>query len=104
MRAAAGHAAAMAKDGFFDHRGPDGAGLSDRLVAEGYGFRLAAENLSAGIADPAAVVRGWMASAGHRRNLLEPAASEAGIAQAAAPPGGRFSIYWALVVASPAAR
>lgn len=63
------------------HRSSDGSELAQRLRDAGYGFRAAAENLAAGVADPAKVVSLWMASEGHRRNILTGDFREAGMAQ-----------------------
>jgi len=105
VRAAREHAARMVARDFFDHQDPGGPSLGERLVGVGYGFAFAAENLSAGTAAAAAVVQSWMLSEGHRRNLLEPLAVEAGIAYLAAAGEGarsRYRHYWVLVVAAPA--
>jgi uncharacterized protein YkwD len=97
------HSAAMADRGFFDHRGLDGKRIGERLTDAGYGFLFAGENLSAGIGNPEAVVRQWMLSDGHRRNLLEPRVREAGIGFIAAP-RGPYRYYWTLILAEPAKR
>ncbi len=41
------------------------------------------------------VVQAWMNSPGHRRNLLHPDASLAGIAAASRPDGGLFVVFHA---------
>jgi hypothetical protein len=70
------HSADMLRRNFFDHTNPDGAGPGDRmasahrqLIGEG------GENVWAGSGYPAAtvaaqIVADWMASAGHRANIL----------------------------------
>ncbi|MEI7031076.1 CAP domain-containing protein [Streptomyces pratensis] len=59
----------MAARGFFAHTDPDGDTPWDR--AEQAGVRgLAAENIARGQADAQAVVAAWMASEGHRANIL----------------------------------
>ncbi|MFR9727730.1 CAP domain-containing protein [Saccharopolyspora sp. MS10] len=68
-RAARGHSADMARRGFFAHRGPRGSSPFDRMLAEGV-ENPAGENIAAGQRTPAAVVRGWMESVPHRRNIL----------------------------------
>jgi uncharacterized protein YkwD len=100
-RAALAHTRAMVAGNFFDHRGKDGKRVGERLADAGYGFLFAGENLSAGIEDPASVVRQWMLSGDHRRNLLEGEAREVGIGYVAAPQG-RYGHYWTLVLAKPA--
>jgi uncharacterized protein YkwD len=100
-RVALAHTRAMVAGDFFDHRGKDGKRVGERLTNAGYRFSFAGENLSAGIEDPASVVRQWMGSRDHRENLLEHAATEAGIGYVTAPQG-RYGHYWTLVLARPA--
>lgn len=90
------------------HQGGDGSTLGDRLRDAGYAFRAAAENLAAGVADPDETVRLWLASEGHRRNILTPGFREAGIAEIGprlSPGGNRTGpmAVWVLVLATPLA-
>jgi len=90
------------------HQGSDGSRLGDRLRDAGYAFRAAAENLAAGVADPAETVRLWLASEDHRRNILTASFREAGIAHAGptlSPGGDRVGPMevWVLVLATPQA-
>lgn len=57
----------------------------------------AAENLSRTAADPAEVVDAWMASHGHRANLLDPTLTSVGIACAADPGAGPAEVVCAQV-------
>jgi uncharacterized protein YkwD len=100
-RVAQAHTREMAELSFFDHRGKDGKRVGERLADVGYGFLFAGENLSAGVEDPASVVRQWFQSRDHRENLLAAEAREAGIGYVAAP-DGRYGHYWTLVLARPA--
>jgi uncharacterized protein YkwD len=68
-RVARRYSESMSRGGFFDHRDPRGRSPFDRLRAEGIGFTRAAENLAQDERPAAAVLRGWLASPGHRRNL-----------------------------------
>ena len=36
----------------------------------GYDWTMVAENITAGYTTPESVLRGWMSSSGHRRNIL----------------------------------
>jgi uncharacterized protein YkwD len=100
-RVARAHSAAMAKGGFFDHLAPDGTDAAARVAAAGYAFAVVGENIAAGMADPKSAVTSWLASPGHRRNLLDPRAMEAGAGYAPAP-DGRYRHYWTILVAAPA--
>lgn len=69
----------QARLGRLSHSGDDNSTLMDRLRRAGYPYRFCAENLAAGQASPDAVVVAWMASPGHRANILHPQAQEIGI-------------------------
>jgi uncharacterized protein YkwD len=71
MTAARGQSTYLASAGKLDHSGPDGASVSTRLVRQGFHGHMVGENLAAGMG-PAATVQAWLASPGHRMNLLEP--------------------------------
>ncbi len=75
-RAAAGHARDMAQNGFFSHTGSNGSGIGDRVRAVGYGFCFIAENIAQGQSSVEQVLSSWMASTGHRRNILSEGAQE----------------------------
>lgn len=92
--AASGHAWDMAARGFFSHKGSNGRSVGHRVERQGYGYCLVNENLSYGRPGPATVIRAWMNSPGHRRNILNPEVTEFGLARA---PGE----YWVLVMARP---
>jgi uncharacterized protein YkwD len=91
--AARDHAAAMVAGGFFAHDSPDGGTLLDRLRAAGRlpgpGGWTAGEDIAWGSGDlgtPAGVVAAWMASPGHRANILAPGFDEVGVGIAAGAP------------------
>ncbi len=70
-RAARGHTVEMALAGVMSHQLPGEPKFSTRITRAGYtGWRLVAENVARGFSGPAAVVRAWMNSPGHRRNIL----------------------------------
>ncbi|WP_298720810.1 CAP domain-containing protein [uncultured Ferrovibrio sp.] len=76
--AALAHAADLQTCGKLSHEGCDGGDLRRRLHQAGYRFRNAAENIALCLCDPSEVVRLWMNSEGHRRNLLDPSIVELG--------------------------
>ena len=49
------------------------------MIAAGYNWNSAGENIAAGYSDPAAVMVGWMNSAGHRANILSTGFREIGV-------------------------
>lgn len=71
-RAAQRHAEDMNANSFMNHRGSDGSSHLARANAAGWGSCLLAENIATGQASEASVFRGWMGSAGHRFNILQP--------------------------------
>jgi uncharacterized protein YkwD len=108
MAAARSHAKAMAEQNFFGHAGKDGSRMSSRIQRQGYSFRTAAENIAAGQKSAGEVVRSWLQSSGHRRNILNCRMEETGIAlvyQANDRPirGNRAPLryYWVQVFADP---
>lgn len=76
--AAAQQATDMVTRHYFDHRSPDGKGPADRALAAGYTGAVG-ENIAVGFSAPDAVMRGWLASRGHRANIVNCAYSVVGI-------------------------
>ncbi len=81
-----------------------GLDLHGRIDRAGY-KGAAGENISAGYSTLDDVLAAWLASPGHRRNLLDPRFTEFGIAAARVSGGrtSRYGTYWALVLGAPAA-
>jgi uncharacterized protein YkwD len=80
MRAAQIHAEQMARAGRMAHDLPNATypHAEDRLAAAQYRWGMFAENVAQGQSNAAQVVRNWMNSAGHRKNILNPAYTELG--------------------------
>ncbi|WP_025321652.1 golvesin C-terminal-like domain-containing protein [Deferrisoma camini] len=95
--AARGHSRDMAANGFFSHTGSDGSVFWQRIRTGGYGLRAGAENIAAGYRSPSAVVNAWMASPGHRANILGPY-RDVGVGVAR---GGPYGVYWTVDFATP---
>ncbi|MEA2766722.1 MAG: hypothetical protein QOK07_3126 [Gemmatimonadaceae bacterium] len=64
--------------------------LTDRAHASGYQYARLAENVALGYPNAATVVDGWMASKGHRANILSRDVEETGIALARSSAGGLY--------------
>jgi uncharacterized protein YkwD len=90
----------LAKHDHMSHIGPDGQDVSRRLMAAGYPFRLAAENVAVGQASVGEVIEGWERSAPNSRNILLAGAKHAGIAFEYRP-DTKYKTFWTLVVAAP---
>ncbi len=94
--AAQGHSRDMVAEQFFSHTSADGRDLVARIRATGYIDPRKAwtvgENIAWGsgtLSTPASVVAAWMASPGHKANLLNPAFREIGIGIAPGSPRTR---------------
>ena len=74
-----------------DHRRPDGSEFYTAFDELGVVYTTAAENLAAGQRSPAEVVRAWMESPGHRRNVLNDALGQMGVGVTMDSDG---RIYW----------
>lgn len=87
------HAEDLQRNNLFSHRGSDGSGLGLRAGRVGYRFCFIAENIAKGQFNLNDVMAGWMASPGHRRNLLDSRATQLGFAQA--------GNVWVMVLGAP---
>ncbi|RKE09906.1 CAP domain-containing protein [Catellatospora citrea] len=78
--AARRHSADMARLDYFSHTGRNGSSFVDRLEEAGYPRRHAAgENIAYGFSTAESVVEAWMASTGHRNNILNCDAQATGV-------------------------
>ncbi|MGH3611298.1 MAG: CAP domain-containing protein [Pseudonocardia sp.] len=68
--AAQAHSADMARNDYFEHTSLDGRTFIDRIRAAGYPSP-GAENIAYGHSTAADVVKAWMRSPSHRRNILD---------------------------------
>ncbi|WP_067174842.1 CAP domain-containing protein [Microtetraspora niveoalba] len=69
VRSARLHSREMAVSNTFDHYSPDGRSPWKRMEAAGYRDG-GAENIARGYLTAGEAIEGWMASSGHRRNIL----------------------------------
>jgi uncharacterized protein YkwD len=96
-RAARSFAEFMARTDRYGHEA-DGKQPPDRAKAHGYDYCMVSENIanqfhSAGFRTrdlAQRLVQGWELSPGHRRNMLDPDATETGVAIARSPKTGRY--------------
>lgn len=72
----------MCVKGYWAHTAPDGASGWTFMSQSGYAYVAAGENLARGFSDDSATVAGWMASTGHRANVLNPAYADIGVGYA----------------------
>jgi uncharacterized protein YkwD len=91
--AAQRHAEDMAAKNYFSHKSRSGASFATRIRRAGYRYRLAAENIAAGQQSPEEVVATWMASPGHRVNILNCRLQHIGIGFGENG-GSSYGSYW----------
>lgn len=87
-KVARAHSQDMIDRDFFGHTSPDGASLGDRLADARVSYARVGENIAwnRGYVNPVTVaVEAWMASPGHRANILRPEFALTGIGIALAP-------------------
>ena len=81
----------MAKNGYFDHDSPTYGSPFEMMRGLGFSYRAAGENIARGYASAKATVDAWMASAGHRENILSTRYSEIGVGYVA---DGKHCTQW----------
>ncbi len=79
-QAAADKARDMFAKNYWAHNSPDGLTPWVFIRQAGYTYFYAGENLAKNFANSQGVVNGWMASAGHRANILKPEYQDIGFA------------------------
>jgi uncharacterized protein YkwD len=93
--ASAGYSQRMVDEAFFAHEAPDGDTLVDRLTGAGYAVDdalVVGENIGWGqgaLASARSMVQAWMASPGHRANLLSDDYTEVGLGVVLGTPDDR---------------
>jgi uncharacterized protein YkwD len=87
------HAADMAARGYFSHTSPEGVGSGARAAKAGIPACGIGENIATGQVTSAEVFAGWMASGGHRRNMLNPRMASYGL--------GRAGDTWVMLLYAP---
>jgi len=98
MKLAEAQAQAMAGRDKLDHSVI--RAFNERLAAQGYRAKTAAENIGAGYHTLAEAFSGWRDSPPHRANMLLNGATRIGIATAYAPKS-KYKVFWALILAAP---
>lgn len=69
--AAQAHAEEMERLGYFSHTSANGWTVGRRVKAQGYCYRLVAENIATGWRTVPDTFQGWVQSAGHEHNLTD---------------------------------
>jgi uncharacterized protein YkwD len=82
------HSKDMVRKNFLSHSGSNGSSAGERISLQGYPWRTYGENIAAGNPTVPSVIRGWLVSEWHCRNLMNPAFTEIGAGYAIGPFGG----------------
>jgi uncharacterized protein YkwD len=98
--AAQRHAKDMAAHDKMAHKGSDGSSPIDRIKDQGYDYRRAGENIAVSRSSIERLMKGWMESPHHKRNIVGNF-SQIGVACAIAESGKR---YWCVTFGLPARR
>lgn len=94
--AATAHSTDMSTTDFFSHTGSDGGTLRQRLVAAGYNYSSAGENIAAGYTSVTQVVAGWMSSTtGHCENIMNSSHRDMGVSCKIYTPSS-YKTYWTM--------
>jgi hypothetical protein len=91
--AARDHSEDLGVQDYFSHTSLDGRTVGDRLVEAGYYYNTYGENIAAGQPTPEVVMNSWMASSGHRANILNPNFCDIGVGYVYVP-GSTYGHYW----------
>ena len=70
MKAAQMKAEDMIKRNYFSHKGPDGEAPWSWLEKVNYNYSAAGENLAMDISDPEILIKSWLGSPNHAKNIL----------------------------------
>ncbi|SES95909.1 spore coat assembly protein SafA/uncharacterized protein, YkwD family [Salinibacillus kushneri] len=81
----------MRDKGYFSHTSPTYGSPFTMMQNFGISYSRAAENIAAGQRTPQEVVRSWMNSPGHRKNILDSNVTHIGVGYAK---GGSYGHYW----------
>ena len=88
------YAEQMLREKFFGHVDPKGRDLGERVALHGYRASAVGENLARGLFAADEVVERWLASTGHRRNIVHPQFRSIGLGLAYDPAGDEESVHW----------
>ena len=95
--AAQSHSDDLARRQTMSHTGTGGTDGGQRISTAGYGWSTWGENVAAGQPTAADVMSAWMASPGHRANILNGSVNHIGVA---ATTGANGVVYWTMVIAA----
>lgn len=96
-RAAFIHALDLAERDILSHKGQDGSDPGERIRSAGYKWKAYGENIGEGYSSAKDMLKAWMKSEGHCKNIMNPHFKDAGAARVIK----NKRTYWVLVLATP---
>lgn len=93
--AATEHSADMANHNYFEHASRNGLPFTDRIARNGYNWRAAGENISAGRETVQAAINSWIKSPGHCANIMSAQFREIGVA-CGYHQSSTYKTYWTM--------
>ncbi|HEY6793655.1 MAG TPA: CAP domain-containing protein [Kineosporiaceae bacterium] len=87
------HSQDMSGAAGFRHNGSDGRTPFQRMMAAGYQYSLAAENIAAGQTTAAAAMAAWSATSAYQANIVDCRFTEIGVGMVVRP-GTPYVVYW----------
>jgi uncharacterized protein YkwD len=93
VQLARAHSLDMSGAAGFRHNGSDGRTPFQRMMAAGYEYSVAAENIAAGQGTASAVMAAWMSSPGHQANIVDCRFTGIGVGMVSRP-GTPYVVYW----------
>ncbi|MDP2656630.1 MAG: CAP domain-containing protein [bacterium] len=94
IAAAQNHADDMKTNGYYSHLSLDGSNIGNRVKAEGYDYAVVGENIAKGQRSVKEVMDGWMASQGHRENILNSTYTDFGMGLSFGENSNGYEILW----------
>lgn len=95
-QAAIGHSEWMQANDTFSHTGADGSTVGTRATAAGYEWKMVGENIAAGQRDVPSVIKDWLASEGHCRNIMHPDFVDVALAMKPGTSSNTYRTWWTL--------
>ncbi|TVX94665.1 transporter [Paenibacillus agilis] len=87
-------AADMRDNNYFSHDSPTYGTPGEMLTSFGVNWREYGENIAAGYPTPLDVMAAWMASEGHRKNILNPNFTFLGVGYVPGNASSSYAHYW----------
>ena len=90
-KAAYNHSRDMQRNNFFSHTGKNGSNPGQRIKKAGYNWFTYGENVAMGQRSEEAVMKSWLRSKGHCKNIMKKGITHMGV--------GKSGSYWTQVFA-----